>query len=599
MINSIKTYKVPLLLVLSLFLFHLFSKDFNNPYERPIAGDAQAYYAYLPALFIYQDLSYEFVDEINEKYYPEFNRKSFLKPAGEGKVNKTFPGVAILYLPFFLIAHGLALLFGLEADGYSTIYQVCFDIGLWFYLFFGLVGMIKVLQKMNFSVKIANWSAALILLGTNMIFYSIYDQSVTHIYNFFLINWFLFLLLKFRNSEQPEPNEVKINRSVTLTLAAFLIALIGITRPTNVLVVGLVFFFIPEIRFYKNLLKTLFKPKVLLPVTFSALAVLIIPFLLWKAQTGNWIVYSYGEEGFDFAHPHFGEFVFSYLKGWLTYTPLALIILLFGFPLLFKFCKKRFAIGLTFYLVSIYVFSSWWCWYYGAGMGQRVMIDHYILLGFILALILRDLKLLESGQFIIRKIALGAVVTILVFTNFAQAYQIRHGILTGGSATQEQYWDNFLRFEKRARVYAHDHWILEDEISFNLTTSDPAIIKGQSYEVEGDRIIQVTHYDNYSASIALDLDNLRKGSKLIIGFDARARHDINETRAVLNLDGSTHIFGLDSYLKKDEWVRVEFLVEPQEVINENPTLFFWNGGSVEKVEIKNLWVKHYFSEGYL
>ena len=45
--------------------------------------------------------------------------------------------------------------------------------------------------------------------------------------------------------------------------------------------------------------------------------------------------------------------------------------------------------------------------------------------------------------------------------------------------------------------------------------------------------------------------NLRKGSKIIIGFDARARHDIKETRAVLNLGGSTHVFGLDSYLKKE------------------------------------------------
>ena len=94
----------------------------------------------------------------------------------------------------------------------------------------------------------------------------------------------------------------------------------------------------------------------------------------------------------------------------------------------------------------------------------------------------------------------------LIFTNFAQAYQIRHGILTGGSATQEQYWDNFLRFEKRARVYPHNHWELEAELSFDLQTNDPAIIKGVSCEIEGDRAIQVTEYENYSASIEMDLE---------------------------------------------------------------------------------------------
>src|SRR5690606_37835919 len=103
-------------------------------YERPIAGDAQAYYAYLPALFIYQDFSYDFVEEVNEKYYPSELQKTFLKDVGTGVVNKTFPGVSILYLPFFIIAHGIALIFGLPGDCYSNTYQVLFDVVLWVYL---------------------------------------------------------------------------------------------------------------------------------------------------------------------------------------------------------------------------------------------------------------------------------------------------------------------------------------------------------------------------------------------------------------------------------------------------------------------------------
>ena len=69
MIRRIKSYKIPFLITLSLLVFHFIQKDFSNPYERPIAGDAQAYYAYLPATFIYGDYSYEFIPEINEKYY--------------------------------------------------------------------------------------------------------------------------------------------------------------------------------------------------------------------------------------------------------------------------------------------------------------------------------------------------------------------------------------------------------------------------------------------------------------------------------------------------------------------------------------------------
>ncbi len=584
MIRRINSYKIPLLLTLSLLVFHFVQKDFSNPYERPIAGDAQAYYAYLPATFIYGDFSYEFIPEINEKYYPESHQKSFLKPVGNGKVNKTFPGVALLYLPFFLIAHALALIFGLDADGYSNVYQVCFDLGLWMYLFFGLVFFIKVLRKMTISESIAIWSSVIVLLGTNMIFYSVYDQSVTHIYNFFMINTLLYYLLKFKDNKRFKP----------LGIALFLFALIGITRPTNILVVGLIFFFIPDLTFYKSLISYCFQPKNLIRILAIVGGVLIIPFLLWKVQTGNWVVYSYGDEGFNFSDPHIREFLFSYLKGWLFYTPILLVILPIGFYYLFKSNKKRFSIALVFYAVCIYVFSSWWCWYYGAGMGQRVMIDHYILIGFLLAIILQNI---HSSA--IKKWSFAIIATLCIGFNFAQAYQIRHGILTGGSATSGQYWDNFLSFEKKAQVYPHDHWNLEESNTLTLSPKDPALIKGQSYLVDDVWSIQVTSYDHYSASLQPNLNNLRDGSKIRIEFEARARNLIKETRMIMDLDGNRRVFDLSPYLKKDEWVKIQYLLEPQTAVNKPMVIYFWNGGSEEKVEFKNVQFNHYFSEDYL
>lgn len=584
MIRRITPFKIPLLFCLVLFGFHFLNKDFDNAYSRPIAGDAQAYYAYLPAIFIYHDLSYGFVDDINQQYYPPEHQKSFLKPAGNGKVNKTFPGIALLYLPFFLLAHALALLFGLEADGYSTVYQVCFDLGLWFYLLLGLVCFAKILTKAGFALRTANISATLILLGTNIVFYSVYDQSVTHIYNFFLINALLLCLLRYKENPQ----------FWLLGAASFLIALIGIIRPTNILVVFLILFFIPDLAFYKRLFSDLLKPKNGLRVLLISASVLSIPFILWKIQTGHWIVYSYGEEGFDFAHPHFVDFIFSYLKGWLVYTPLALMGLLIGFFFLFKLDKRQFFIGLVFYFVSIYVFSSWWCWYYGAGMGQRVMIDHYILLGFLLALILE--RLAEKRVW---KITFLTFVALCIGLNLAQAYQIGNGILTGGSATKQQYWDNFLVFEKRARVYPHDHWQLEAEQFFTLDENDPGLVKGESYGLDNERMLEVTEQNPFSASLKLNAETLRKGSKLIIGFEARAAQNVALTRAVLDLGGTSHVFGLDTYLKKDQWVKIEFMVEPQQPVDKEVILYFWNGESTEKVQFRRIQTATYFSEAYL
>jgi hypothetical protein len=399
-----------------------------------------------------------------------------------------------------------------------------------------------------------------------------------------MINALLYYLLKFKENKQFKP----------LGIALFLFALIGITRPTNILVVGLIFFFIPDFSFYKDLISYCFKPKHLLKIIPILIGVLAIPFLLWKIQTGHWVVYSYGDEGFNFSNPYISEFLFSYLKGWFVYTPLMLIILPIGFYLLFKTCKKRFAIAMVFYALCVYVFSSWWCWYYGAGMGQRVMIDHYILAGFLLALLLQNI---QSSN--LKKWGFGIIAFLCIGLNFAQAYQIRHGILTGGSATADQYWNNFLVLEKKAQVYPHDHWVLEETHSLSLSPEDPSIIKGQSYLVEEAWCIQVTSYDRYSATLQSSLSNLRKGSKISIEFEARARDLIDDTRVILDLDGTRQVFHLSAYLKKDEWVKIEYLIEPQDVIKNPILLYFWNGDSEEKVEFKNIKFFHYFSEDYL
>ena len=587
--NQLKAYKVPLLITLGLFVFHSFQKDFKNPYERPIAGDAQAYYAYLPAIFIYHDLSYGFVEEINAKYYPPAHQKSFLKPAGNGKVNKTFPGVALLYLPFFLLAHALALIFGLEADGYSNIYQICFDLSLWFYFALALIFMQRILRHLSLRHNAVSWSISVVILATNTVFYSVYDQSVTHIYNLFMVNVFVAFMLDYK----------RYAKLKSLAISVVFLVLMGITRPTNILVLGLLVFFIPDLNFYKQLILRVFKPLPFFKILLIVLPILSIPFILWKLQTGLWVVYSYGEEGFDFSHPHFREFLFSYIKGWFTYTPIALFILITGFYTLYQSNKKQVFIGVPFMLLLIYVFSSWWCWYYGAGMSQRVMIDYSLILAYLLAQFIQNSSWFSNG-FTIKKGAILFVFASTIVLNFTQAYQIRYGILPGGSATKAQYWDNFMVFEKRARVYPHAHWELIEEYPVNLeNTSDTNAIKGKTYWVEEDWILNVTNYDHYSASVKFPLHNTRKGSKIKVSFEARARSEIHETRAVFLYNQNSFVFDLSPYVTKDEWIRIEFMVEPNEKIEHLSKLYFWNGGSDEKVEFKTIRIEHYFSEEYL
>ena len=45
--------------------------DFSIWWQKPVMNDAMGYYSYLPAVFIYQDLTYNFIYEPWKKHYPE------------------------------------------------------------------------------------------------------------------------------------------------------------------------------------------------------------------------------------------------------------------------------------------------------------------------------------------------------------------------------------------------------------------------------------------------------------------------------------------------------------------------------------------------
>ncbi|MBK9590032.1 MAG: hypothetical protein IPO32_00595 [Crocinitomicaceae bacterium] len=573
-------HRIAFLLLTILLLVQSFSADLNNPYRKPISGDAQAYYAYLPAIFIYQDLDYQFVPEMQQKYYVAASSKSFLKDVNGEKVNKTFPGVSLLYLPFFAAAHAISLVFGLPADGYAYTYQLLYLIGFWFYFLAGLIFFRKVLLELNFTPRIVDASLIAITLGTNIFFYTVYDQSVTHIYSFFLVNWSLFLLLRLKKEFKLRP----------LALLISILALIGITRPTNILVIGVLLFFVNDFAFYKALFVQVFRIKNIFKIIFPSLLILSIPFILWKLQTGNWIVYSYGEEGFDFTKPEIMNFLFSYTKGWFIYTPIMLLILIFGFIILFKQNRKQVLIGLAFFGIAIYIFSSWWCWYYGAGMSQRVMIDFYILPGFLLAVILQKMSS--------KKVITVSLISIFVCFNIAQAYQISKGILPFGSPTKAQYWDNFLAFKKRAQVYPQEHWASVSKNKISLNPADSMVLKGNTIELENNWCLQTTETDEYSAVVRIPEQHYKKGNKLILTFEARAKSDVEKTRLVIHFNNfEDQVFFLKDYISEG-WQTMQYLIEINTTCSSSVELYLWNAGSKERVDLKNLSWELYYSEEY-
>ena len=131
-----------------LVILSLIWVNFNtNLYKRDgkvIMNDVVEYYTYLPALFVYHDITLKFTEK-NPGYYGD---KFWPIPAPNGgHVTKMSMGMAMLYSPFFFAAHITAKLTGLEANGFSPIYKLALQMSCLFYRAIGLYFLRRLLQR--------------------------------------------------------------------------------------------------------------------------------------------------------------------------------------------------------------------------------------------------------------------------------------------------------------------------------------------------------------------------------------------------------------------------------------------------------------------
>ena len=197
-IKSFNNYSI-LVIILVVFIV-LFQGIKLKRYARNeiVKSDAVSYYAYLPAFFIYHDISFQFTMELPENF--EGVIWTHTSPNGKETLKMTM-GVAILLVPFFLIAHLLAFLTPFPSDGYSAIYQFFILIGAVFYLLTGLLFLRKVLRRF-FEDRVVAITLAMVVMATNLYYYTVAEPGISHIFSFFLLNGFLLYLLKW--NDQPE-----------------------------------------------------------------------------------------------------------------------------------------------------------------------------------------------------------------------------------------------------------------------------------------------------------------------------------------------------------------------------------------------------------
>jgi hypothetical protein len=83
-------------------------------------------------------------------------------------------GLAILYMPFFFIAHLLAPVLGYAADGFTVPYKFALIFSCLFYLAIGLRYLRLFLQR-YFSQAVVALTILSVTIGTNLLYYATQD----------------------------------------------------------------------------------------------------------------------------------------------------------------------------------------------------------------------------------------------------------------------------------------------------------------------------------------------------------------------------------------------------------------------------------------
>jgi hypothetical protein len=400
----------------------------NKGTESAIAWDVAGYYWYLPSVFIYKDLKHQsFSDSIINKYgitptFPGFQTDN------SNYVLKYSSGMAIMYLPFFTVAHFLAGPFGYPQDGFSTPYQLAIQIGG---LLAALIGLwyLRKLLLLFYNDTVVSIVLFALAFGSNFLNCGALGSGMSHCW---LFTVYVFLIL----------NTIHFYRQPSYKYAARIGLLTGLavlTRPTEIIAC-----LIPLLWGMENLSITGIKQRIaffstqikkMLLTIICAFLVISIQLVYWKYVSGHWLVYSYQDQGFSWLFQNIFNYTLSFRTGWLIYCPMLFFAFIGIIPFIKRGCNK--VAILVFFLLNYYIVSSWDIWWYSG----RAMIQSYPILMFPFAA-LADVTLKSKKL----KWILTPFFLLFVYLNFWATYHYHKGDLFDTESMTKEY---FLRVAGR------------------------------------------------------------------------------------------------------------------------------------------------------
>ncbi|MFA6950342.1 MAG: hypothetical protein WCQ70_06630 [Lentimicrobiaceae bacterium] len=427
-----------ILCALSILVFDHTNKFYKDDY-RIIESDAKHYYSYIPAMLVYHDISLKFLDTNigpNKNYF--FTDSKF--DDGRHYIVTTM-GVAVLQSVFIVPLHYTLKLSGEPADGFSAPYKIAIMLSSLFYFILGLFLIRHLLiKRLKYNDYVTALTIMAIGIGTNIVVYLMREPGMSHVYSFFSIVLFAYVLDKFLHN----PGMLK----ALLTGVCF--GMVVLIRPINVLI-GMLFI-LWDISSLKDLKERFLfyikNPINVLLVVAGAIIIWIPQLMYYYYLTGSIFFSGYSDTNFYFNNPQIIHNLFSYRKGWFLYTPIMAFAVIGLIPL-YKKHRNFFWPVISILAILVYVNSSWYSWWFGGGFGQRAYIEIYGLLAIPLAALINA----AWSKKILMKIVTVLLVFVFIFHNIFEVKQYLKGAIHYAGMTREAYWYSFGRLVPGLRFY--------------------------------------------------------------------------------------------------------------------------------------------------
>ncbi len=329
------------------------------------SSDPEGYYMYIAAPF--------FSGGFNQ-YKP--SSEVYTPYTGTDKVfSKYTYGTALLEAPFVFVAHFIYVCKEGHHNTHGRLPEHGFGV-LAAYIFYSLLSlwMLRRFLEKRFDPWWVMFALCGLFLGSNWLFYTIKEPGNSHVASLFVITcWLVFAPRLFR-----EPN------AKNFALAGLLFGLTSLIRPTNSIAILYLLFAempLPGGGNLKERWHFLVKNVRFIPVSAAMVILVWFPQMwYWHSITGNWLYYSYDEEGFNnWQSPRILNVLFDVQNGLFIYAPILFmpaIGLLYGL-----YHRRREAIGIAAIVgILTYLFASWHTWSFGGAYGHRCYVEWLVFL---------------------------------------------------------------------------------------------------------------------------------------------------------------------------------------------------------------------------